>query len=383
MIIYWILFLIPLTISVLPDKLNIKLNNQLILLYGITCILFIGFRYQIGGDWGIYDNWARLINTIDFIEVFNMFSPGYNMMVWISVNLGFGVLLSNTICALLFIIGLTIFVKSLPNPWLGYVIAFPYLITVVGMGYSRQAVVIGFSLWCFDIWRKNNKFSTLKILILASIAITFHKTGLLILFLVLINSDGPYFRFKNLLFCIPLALGFFYYLISVNLGATLSYYFAQSNIIKTGQAVAYGAQARAFLNIPATILFFYFYKDFRVFGDRRLWTIIAIVSVIFFIVAPFYTTIIDRLALFLISFQMLVYSRLTIIIKNNFYRFALIYSVCGFYILIFTVWLFYSLSSYMWIPYKINLFQSNSLYETLGDQRDYNDDPKFKRFKIE
>ena len=47
-----------------------------------------------------------------------------------------------------FIIGLTIFVKSLPNPWLGYVIAFPYLITVVGMGYSRQAVVIGFSLWC-------------------------------------------------------------------------------------------------------------------------------------------------------------------------------------------------------------------------------------------
>ena len=80
---------------------------------------------------------------------------------------------------------------------------------------------------------------------------------------------------------------------------------------------------------------------------------------------------------------MLVYSRLTKIIKNNFYRFALIYSVCGFYILIFTVWLFYSLSSYMWIPYKINLFQSNSLYETLGDQRDYNDDPKFKRFKIE
>ena len=104
MIIYWILFLIPLTISVLPDKLNIKLNNQLILLYGITCILFIGFRYQIGGDWGIYDNWARLINTIDFISVFNMFSPGYNMMVWISVNLGFGVLLSNIICALLFII---------------------------------------------------------------------------------------------------------------------------------------------------------------------------------------------------------------------------------------------------------------------------------------
>ena len=126
MIIYWILFLIPLTISVLPDRLNIKLNNQLILLYGIICTLFIGFRYQIGGDWGIYDNWARLINTIDFIEVFNMFSPGYNMMVWISVNLGFGVLLSNIICALLFIIGLTIFVKSLPNPWLGYVVAFPY-----------------------------------------------------------------------------------------------------------------------------------------------------------------------------------------------------------------------------------------------------------------
>ena len=41
---------------------------ELILLYGIICTLFIGFRYQIGGDWGIYDNWARLINTIDFIE---------------------------------------------------------------------------------------------------------------------------------------------------------------------------------------------------------------------------------------------------------------------------------------------------------------------------
>lgn len=35
------------------------------------------------------------------------------------------------------------FARSQPDPWLAVLVAVPYLVIVVAMGYSRQAVAIG------------------------------------------------------------------------------------------------------------------------------------------------------------------------------------------------------------------------------------------------
>ena len=39
------------------------------------------------------------------------------------------------------------FVRRQPMPWLGLLVAIPYLVIVVGMGYSRQAIALGLFYW--------------------------------------------------------------------------------------------------------------------------------------------------------------------------------------------------------------------------------------------
>ena len=54
MIIYWLFFSLPILLSIN----NIRFYNQkrfnFLLLYSFFCVLFIGFRYEVGGDWGNY-----------------------------------------------------------------------------------------------------------------------------------------------------------------------------------------------------------------------------------------------------------------------------------------------------------------------------------------
>ena len=108
MIIYWLFFSLPILLSIN----NIRFYNQkrfnFLLLYSFFCILFIGFRYEVGGDWGNYIALAeqqligldpRLITS----PPVNTHSIAYNFLSRVSVNSGLDVLGVNLICALIFI----------------------------------------------------------------------------------------------------------------------------------------------------------------------------------------------------------------------------------------------------------------------------------------
>ena len=163
--------------------------------YSFICVLFIGLRFEVGGDWGVYLNRSLHIYTKDFNEIFFIPNPGDNLISWISSRFGLGLVGTNIFYAMIFMFGLNKLCKEQPYPWLGYVVAFPYLIIVTSMGYSRQAITIGLAFWCFVIWQKGEKYHEIKIIILTLISISFHKVGLLLLFFIFIQNKGKFINY--------------------------------------------------------------------------------------------------------------------------------------------------------------------------------------------
>ena len=69
--------------------------------------------------------------------------PGYLFLNWISAKLNGGIAGANLLCGFIFSLGLSIFCRNLPRPFLALAVAMPYMVIVVSMGYSRQAVALG------------------------------------------------------------------------------------------------------------------------------------------------------------------------------------------------------------------------------------------------
>ena len=115
----------------------------LLIVGGLAVALMIGFRYQVGGDWGAYLEIFRWSASASLEEAVTYGDPAYTLLNWVTQKLGYDIWLVNLVCGLIFAWGLVKFARTLSNPWLAMVIAVPYLIIVVAMGYSRQGVAIG------------------------------------------------------------------------------------------------------------------------------------------------------------------------------------------------------------------------------------------------
>ena len=69
--------------------------------------------------------------------------PFFGIINWVSAQFDLGVYLPNGIACLLLGYGTVRAAQLTRDPWLGVLIAVPYLLIVVGMGYVRQGAAIG------------------------------------------------------------------------------------------------------------------------------------------------------------------------------------------------------------------------------------------------
>ncbi|MEY4806704.1 MAG: hypothetical protein RLZZ206_1093, partial [Cyanobacteriota bacterium] len=120
-----------------------RITGTTLLALGLFLTLLIGLREQVGGDWVSYLPAIERSIGLPYAEIFQADEPGYGLLNWFGANWGGSIYLVNIICGLVFSIGLMLFCRAQPRPWLALTLAFPYLITVVAMGYSRQGVAIG------------------------------------------------------------------------------------------------------------------------------------------------------------------------------------------------------------------------------------------------
>ena len=169
MLMYLLVLFILSIFSLREASGNYRFSNKEYKIVSIFLILFMGFRENTGCDW---DTYKQLFLNIT-IPKGSSHQLIIDQLMSSHRDLGFGflnVLISQLggsyshvifISTLLFIFPVLIFCKSLPRPFLALNIAFPYFITVIGMGFIRQGIAISFLMLSIIKLGQSRKFLSL------------------------------------------------------------------------------------------------------------------------------------------------------------------------------------------------------------------------------
>ena len=253
----WIYFLLFFSIGIIA-VMNMRpvIGNSRISIRGVrgiiwfsVLVLIIGFRHEVGGDWISYlENLDRTIG-IPLYKALNV-DPGYNFLNWFGANIFGGIYLVNLICAGLFSWGLLEYCKFQRRPELALLTAVPYIIIVVGFGYTRQAVGLGMGMASL-VALQNGRF--LRFIVFIAFGMLFHKS--LIIFL----PFALFYKFKNRLIVassvLIVLLVVFLVLLQEYINGLISAYII-TNYDSSGAGI------RGAMNALPAIIFLVWYKRF-------------------------------------------------------------------------------------------------------------------------
>lgn len=324
-------------------------RDPLLIVSGAVAALAIGLRHEVGTDWNSYFIMFRRMSRSDLFQALAGADPAYMGLNWAAGQLGVGIWPVNLVCALLFIFGLMRFARLQPNPWLAVVVAVPYLMIVVGMGYTRQAVAIGLSMAGFAAIARGS-FVRFVLWVLAGAL--FHRTAVVLIPLVAIAYAPNRF--------VATVIGL--------LGSLVGYYVLTradsaehfQRIYVTRVYVAQGAGIRLAMNIVPALIYLAQMRKFATNETERLiWRNVALVAVLSFGVWLIVTSTawLDRLALYAIPLQLFVLSRIPIVFAKGGRRSVfLVAAVVCYSATIQFVWLNYAAHATDWVPYQLHSF---------------------------
>jgi len=308
-------------------------------------VLAIGLRHEVGGDWGAYVEHIERVTNAPLQESLSFSKdPAAGLLNWFAAETGLGIYFANTICAALFAWGLLAFCRAQPRPWLAMVVAVPYLVTVVAMGYTRQSTAIGLVMLGL-VALANRK--TLRFVMIVALAATFHKSAVILMPIALLVGT------KRKIWA-AIWVGLFTVLFYVLLLAD-SVELLQKNYIEA-EYNSQGAGVRLAMNAMPAILFLLFRRKFVMpQADRVFWTWMSLGAlgfVVWLAVSPS-STAVDRLALYWIPLQLFVLSRLPNAIgRPNGLNSRWVYGVVAYSAVVLFVWLFFAIHASAWLPYQ-------------------------------
>lgn len=353
---YWLFFILPAAMALQAGPINhLRSDGSLsptrvpavwfIVLIGLT--LIIGLRYEVGGDWRTYFGYlfrARALNLSDLLTVSD---PGYVALNMLSNWLGLGMTGVNTFGGLIFAIGLIVFCRSLPRPWLALSCAMPYLVTVVAMGYTRQGIAVGIAMIGLVALRKS-RYKRFAVWILFAAA--FHKSAIILIPIAAMVIDRNRLQVIGVVGLLGYA-GYDAFLASSV--ARLTYYY-QDDVMQSS-----GALIRLAMNAVPAVLMLYFRKRFAMTkSEKRLWIIFSLISILMFI-AFFPTglsTALDRIALYFIPLQLVVFAHLPDVIGRQGGRNqGIVAGVLVYYAAVLFGWLNFAAHSTYWLPYRVGI----------------------------
>ena len=325
----------------------------------LILILFIGLRYQTGGDWTNYFDAVLSAYQIPFSEFLSSqnYEPLYALLNWIGANIFGGLFLVNSVCASIFSFSLIKFCRRQPDPWLALTLAIPYLVIVVAMGYTRQSVAIAFLMLGLLSVQLGKNLEYILYIVIASL---FHRPALVMMALLVFNSQFELINISTKTLRLVKAV----LLVLAGYGFYSAYYDDLYSIVKgyEGDYSAYSPQG-ALLRISLTIIFSVIFlvnrKKFSLpYQESEIWTALCRVALLpaFALALGILPTLVDRFALYLLPIQLYVGSRIPYTrifgISSRDWRIALV-SLCFIYLFL---WFNYANNSFAWLPYKNILF---------------------------
>jgi hypothetical protein len=224
-------------------------------------------------------------------------------------------------------------------------VAVPYLIIVVAMGYTRQAVAIGIILAGLSI---TDRKSLGRFAIYIVFAAAFHKSAVIVLPLVALAARRQRIVTVGILVATAALLYFVFVRANIDLMMT--------NYVDAGYE-SQGAVIRVAMNLPPALLFLAAQHRFNLPEQQRLlWRNFAIAALVaaFLLLLTDATAAVDRLALYLIPMQMLVLSRLPeALAGRRAGNGEVVFAVIAYSAAIQFVWLNFAYHAEFWLPYQI------------------------------
>lgn len=344
MIVYWLMFAAALFGALAPRRLPPSQSN---LALGVTCIgfaLLMGLRHEVGGDWSTYERQFGLIANNTFLgSIVDGKDPAYSGLNWIVERLGGGVHVLNLVCAVPLAWGVAALAKRQPMPWLSLLAAIPYLLIVVGMGYTRQSAAIGFALIGL-VALGDGKARWFVVWILIGAA--FHKSAVLLIPIAALAAARNRVWTMVWVGAMGVVGGWLFLYDSAD---TLVTNYVQSEYADASQ----GAGIRVFMNAVPAIVFLW--KRNRLAPDdieRRLWSWMAILALACMPLLLVSTTAVDRVALYFIPLQLFVFGRLSRVTHEVRVRTLIVLAIVSYYAAVQFVWLNFASHANAWLPYQ-------------------------------
>ena len=338
MLIYWLAFCLAAFGAI--GKLRFSRFGWAIV--GVLLTVFIGLRFEVGGDWGSYISYLYRASQISFVEVFTLSDPGYYLINWLAAWLGAGVWLVNLFSGAVFSTGLILFVRRLPAPMLAVTVAIPYMVIVLAMGYSRQAVAFGFMLWGLTYLLDRR---IVGFMVLLAIAAAFHKSAVILAPLAILASTHNRVWTAVWVGVSGLLL---YWLFLAEQVTSLWQNYVEAEYSQASE----GGPIRVAMNVVPAVLFLVFRQRFRLQPEEwKLWFWMSVFSIVCLPLVFQAPTAVDRVALYFMPIQLVVFSYLPQLVRGD-SRFMARAGIIAFYGLVQFVWLNYATHSRAWLPYQ-------------------------------
>lgn len=336
---FWLTFLLPAFLSL--TFVQRKHHSLIWIIVFISFVVFAGLRHEVGGDWGLYLYIYNEAQYLSFLEYLSRLDMGYMLLNWVSFQLDGGVYLVNVFSAILFFSCLIIFCRAQPLPFLAFAVAVPYMVTVISMGYTRQAIALGFVLLGLKYL---SEAGVKRYLFYIAVAALFHKSAVILFPLAIFyQSRGLVGRF--------LGVGSFA-LIMVYLFLADHYEALWLNYVDS-KMQSDGGLIRLLMSLLPSILFFIYYRRIKqAWPDYQIWFVLALASMALLPLVGFASTAVDRVSLYLMPIQLVVFSRLPMLFSVAGGRATVIRLIVAYYALVLFVWLNFGTHARYWLPYQ-------------------------------
>jgi hypothetical protein len=310
----------------------------------LAMCLLVGWRHQVGGDWF---NYLRNFESAFYESQFDAWwwnDPGYRVLEWLALRYGWGIYGVNLLAAAVFSFGLVVFCRHLPRPWLALAVAVPYVVVMLGMGYSRQGVALGAVLVGLVVLGQGQ---VLKFVFWALLGATFHKSAVLLLPLAALAASQR--RWVTALWVAVVVAAAYRLLLEDSVEAlTVNYVDAEYQ--------SEGALVRLLMNaLPAAVLLLKRERFAVTIPQQRLWFWFAVVAWV--LVGLYYatpsSTAVDRMGLYLLPLQLMVFSYLPEVLggrRGN--NRAWVLAVLAYYATVEFVWFNFATHAFAWLPYR-------------------------------
>lgn len=344
MLIYWLLFAyfaVATLVSRDRPPGPPPVSRPALILGAVIVAVLVGFRYQVGADWRTYELLFSYARLSSLERVLGLGDPGYQFLNWAIQSMGLRLWAVNLVCGVIFGWGLFRLCRSQPSPFTAMLVAVPYLVIVVAMGYTRQSVAIGILMVGLASLSRNG--SLLRFAAYVAVAALFHKTAVVAFPLAALT--GRRSPLINLL--LVGSIGFFMY--DFFLEDSLATFV--KNYVKAEYS-SQGALIRVLMNLVPAVLALTMGSRLG-FSDteRKLWRNFGLASfalLALVLVSPS-TTAVDRVALYILPIQVAVLSRVPGGLMNELTGKLV---VIGYSLAVQFVWLNFAAHADYWVPYR-------------------------------